>query len=229
MEDRCRDVLGEREDPPSYAMISVSKVSSNVGMPLFGSSIKHRDTIKLTIKRGHVRRRLNQDWYYGDERLIEVKMSYSQFAEIMTSMNVGDGIPVTLTYVKDEGRIPECPFVDKASVHLDEFRESLKKTYANTQALIGRVRELFAGKKSFNKAEQHEILCALNSISADIGTNQDFQVSQFHEQMEKTVREGKGEIESFFQSRASHYAVHKLVEAGEEAMAELPPVEIDMK
>ena len=53
MEDRCRDVLGEREDHPSYAMMSVSKVSSNVGMPLFGSSIKHRDTIKLAIKRGH--------------------------------------------------------------------------------------------------------------------------------------------------------------------------------
>lgn len=121
MEDRCRDVLGDREDHPSYAMMSVSKVSSNVGMPLFGSSIKHRDTIKLTIKRGHVRRRLNQDWYYGNERLIEV------------------------------------------------------------------------------------------------------------EQMEKTVREGKGEIESFFQSRASHYAAHKLVEAGEEVMPELPPVEIDMK
>lgn len=210
--NKVDQVLGAEKTHPSFGMLAVDKVSSNVAKPLFGSSIKHRDTIRLTLKRGKVCRKLNQDWFFGGERLFEVEMSYAQFAQIMTSMNVGDGIPVTLCHVNGEGEIPPCPFEDKASAHLSEFREHLAQTYEKSEQLLARVRQLFASKKSLNKAEQHEILSALSAISYDIGSNQDFQVTQFQEQMEKTIREGKGEIESFFQSRMNDVAARSLGE-----------------
>lgn len=219
-------VLGKREVHPSYAMLGFSRVTCSGSHPLFGSSIKHRDIIKLTLKRGHVRRNLNQDWYYGDGTLFEVEMSYTQFAELITAMNVGDGVPVTLRYIKGEGRIGECPFVDKGEIHLNEFKEHLREVYEDSQLLIQELTEMFATKKTFNKKDQAEILSTLRRISSNIGCNQDFQISQFQEQMEKTVADGKGEIESFFQNKLCQLAQMKLIETGTDTFSTLPPVEI---
>ena len=38
-------------------------------------------------------------------------------------------------------------------------------------------------------------------IQNDLVSNQEFQLSQFQEQMDKTVQEAKGEIESFYKNR----------------------------
>ena len=80
---------------PSYGMLSFHRVHG-AATPLFGSSVQHRDTIRLTLKEGEVKRSLNTDWYFGGKQLFEVEMSLSQFAELITSLNMGDGIPVTI-------------------------------------------------------------------------------------------------------------------------------------
>ena len=46
---------------PSYGMLSFHRVTG-AATPLFGSSIQHRDTIRLTLKEGEVKRSLNKDW-----------------------------------------------------------------------------------------------------------------------------------------------------------------------
>ena len=40
-------------------------------------------------------------------------MSYSQFAEVITSMNQGTGVPVTIRHIQGKEQIGECPFTDK--------------------------------------------------------------------------------------------------------------------
>ncbi len=223
------DILGMREDHPSYGMLGFYRVTKGGrGTPLFGSSIKHRDTIRLVLKRGHTRRNLNQDWYYGDNTLFEVEMSYSQFAELICAMNVGDGIPVTIRKTMNDRYIPECPFVDRSELHISEFKEHLDETYADSQKLINKVAELFSTKNTFKKSEREEILSMLRQLSNNIGTNQKFQVSQFQEQMEHTVTESKGEIESFFQNKMLQIAQQALVEDPHKMIEGLKsPIEIE--
>jgi len=185
---------------PSYGMLSFHRVTG-AATPLFGSSIQHRDTIRLTLKEGEVKRSLNKDWYFGGKQLFEVEMSLSQFAELITSLNMGDGIPVTILSTEAQKRIEPCPFESKTELHQREFQEHLRKTYEKSRVLLRQVKERFSTKKALTKKEKEEILNILNTLSYDIGSNVDFQVKQFQEQMEKTVQEAKGEIESFYQNR----------------------------
>lgn len=211
------DIGSERERHESYGMLGFSRTS---GGPrnLFGTSIQHRDTIRLSLKEGSVCRGLNQDWFYGGKELFSVEMSYSQFAELITAMNVGDGIPVTIR--SEHGKQMENPpYVDKAAQHLNEYQELISETYQDTQELIKRVSELFTSKKALNKQEREDILRDLSKISQNIGSSQSFQVSQFQEQMERTVTEAKGEIEAFAQN--------KLLQVGQQKLVEEMPVLLD--
>ena len=185
---------------PSYGMLSFHRVTG-AATPLFGSSIQHRDTIRLTLKEGEVKRSLNKDWYFGGKQLFEVEMSLSQFAELITSLNMGDGIPVTILSTEAQKRIEPCPFESKTELHQREFQEHLRKTYEKSRVLLRQIKERFSTKKALTKKEKEEILNILDTLSYDIGSNVDFQVKQFQEQMEKTVQEAKGEIEAFYQNR----------------------------
>lgn len=208
-----KDVLeGETHKHPSYGMLCFNRI--NGGSPyLYGSSIKHNDKIQLVLKRGSYDRQLNQNWYHGGDELFEVEMSYTQFVELITHMNMGDGVPVTLKRV--QGQImPECPYYNPLDVHKKEFEEHLDDVYSDSKDLLNKLQAKFKEKKSFNKKEQEEILSMLNKISMNIGCNQSFQLSQFNEQMEKTVTESKGEIEAFVS--------HKMHQIAQQAMVDNP-------
>lgn len=206
-----------KETHPSYGMLGFYRQSGG-SRHLFGSSVEnHRDTICLRLKRGAVRRDLNQDWYYGGEELFEVRMSYNQFATLITAMNVGDGVPVTITRLNGE-RVEDPPFTDKAEQHLEEFRNHLDKTNEETRNLINIVMAKFNEKKAFTKKEQEEILSTLNHIAMNIGCNADFHLSQFQEQMDKTVTEAKAEVEAFVQHKMLQLAQQKLVETTPEEL-----------
>ena len=56
----------------------------------------------------------------------------------------------------------------------------------------------------------------LTTISMDIDCNQDFQLSQFQRQMEQTVTECKGEVESFLQNRIQQLNSQPFIELGEQ-------------
>lgn len=201
----------ERETHPSYGMLGFSRVTRGGKCNLFGTSITHRDTIRLVLKRGAVRRDLHQDWYSANEQLFEVEMSYNQFAELITSLNMGEGIPVTIRYIGYD-QVEDPPVVDKKELHCTEFDQQVRKTYKKCQDLIRRVEEILTTKTTFNKKEREELLSTLTQLAHGIGSNQTFQLSQFQEQMDKTVLEAKGEIEAFVNHKMLQLAQQTLVE-----------------
>ena len=213
------------EKHPSYGMLGFSRRSGSVGSPLFGSSIQHRDTIVMTLKHGELGRHLNSDHYFGKGVIAEVEMSYSQFAEAITAMNIGDGVPVTIRFTEKDGYISERPFVSKQEQFEREFADHLdniKKQVANT---INEVKEIF-DKKSVGKDDKEEILNKLNNIAMQIGANTEFVYSQFNEQMDKTVMEAKGEIEAFCQNKINSIANAALVEHKDDILKLENPVDI---
>ena len=111
----------------SFAMLGITRSSCSFSQNLFGSSIQHSHTIKLKIAPAKIDRMLNRDWFHANTKpYIEVEMSYSQFAEAITSMNVGDGVPVTLRRLDDK-RIEDCPQFDKRQEFEKEFEKEMLK------------------------------------------------------------------------------------------------------
>ena len=176
---------------------------------LFGSSIKHKDTIMLRIYQGEVDRHLNRDWYSTDKQYIEVEMSYSQFAESITSLNQGEGTPVTLRRL-DGKRMEDCPHVDKRIQFENEFSEHMKVINNKLVQLTKDAEEILNEKKPPTKKDKEMILEQIKNMQMEISSNIPFIYSSFNEQMDKTVQEAKGEIEGFM--------AHKIISAGLEAL-----------
>lgn len=201
----------EKETHPSYGMLRFTRVNGG-SRNLFGSSIPHQNTIRLTLCKGNVERTLNTDFYSAGGQIAEVEMSYSQFAELIGSMNVGNGVPVTIKWLQGEGQIENCPYVDKRMLFEKEFKAKLDSTNETANQLVSEVKDLFNEKKSLTKKDKEEILAKLARISREINENSQFVYEQFNEQMDKTVSEAKGEVDAFVVNKINSIAQKSIIE-----------------
>lgn len=196
-----------REQHESFGMIGAHRISGGDGK-LFGSSIKHFNGIRIAIKRAEKIRDLNEDRFYGKEELIEVELSPSQFAQFITSMNIGDGVPCTLRRVAGK-RMEPCPEVNERETFEREFRDKVAGVTTRMSEIITEVEELFE-KKTINKGDRAEVLGKLAMLLQEVRSNMPFVQSQFNEAMDKTVREAKGEVEAFVAQRMNSVAQRAL-------------------
>jgi len=194
----------------SFAMLGITRSSCSFSQNLFGSSIQHSHTIKLKIAPAKIDRMLNRDWFHANTKpYIEVEMSYSQFAEAITSMNVGDGVPVTLRRL-DGKMIEDCPQFDKRQEFEKEFEKEMLKIGKSLRVLTEQAEALLSEKKPPTKADKETILKGIKMLRQEIESNVPFIQSSFNEQMDKTVLEAKGEFEGF--------VMHKVISTGLEGL-----------
>lgn len=208
----------DMEQHPSYGMMGFYRAQCGNPQPLFGSSIKHNDIIIMRLQTANYQRGLSEDWYYGDKLIAEVEMSSTQFADMITGMNIGSGVPVTLRHYRDTDgtmlKVEEPPFIARGELHRNEFKSTIEKAHSDTKSLIYDLEEIFNTKKSFTKSDKEMVLSKLRQISMNIGCNQEYQVEQFDRQMQKTVTEAKGEVEAFF--------TNKVIQIGQQTVAKNP-------
>src|SRR5271157_2643135 len=108
----------------SYGMVGINRTSSS-GTHLFGSIMNHHSFITLTIKHAAVRRMLSGDWYSAESLpIVEIEMSHSQFAELITSPGMGDGVPCTIRGLNGK-LLKKCPAPEDMQ---SKYAEDLKKT-----------------------------------------------------------------------------------------------------
>ena len=194
---------------PSFGMVGITRRTSNQGVSLFGSSIQHKETISLTIKKADVERKYNREWFYGNEQLIEIELSSSQFAEMITSPNCGDGVPCTISSI-GLNKMPYPPYESKRDLFTKEFDSKMKNISAELKGKMDSIFDILENKKTIGKGDRDLIKKSLDRVLQDIGKNVPFVANQFSEQMDKTVTEAKSEIESFVNRR--------LTEAGKKVL-----------
>ena len=214
-----------KESSPAYGMLLFSRVSG--GDPnLFGSSVEHNHKISLTLRTGQVKRNLNEDWYLGDKTLFNVEMSYTQFAELISSMNVGSGVPVTIRFIKGEGEMPPVIPVSKRKQFIDEFESNNKDSNKQILALIEKVKAIFSEKRALKASEKQAVLNDLHQLSMMVDSHNTFIAKQFNETMEHISGEAKGEIEAFFDNKIRQLAAESFLEKGQisQQMGESPVV-----
>ena len=201
------------EKHPAFGMLAFHRISG--GDPnLFGSSVQHYEKLRLTLHEGSVSRGLNNDWYHAGKLLFEVEMSYTQFGELSSAMNVGEGVPVTIRYTKETGAVPELQIVNRKTQFLDEFREANAKSAATAKELIAKLRNIFSEKRAIKASERDQILSMLTQLYNAVNSQNEFILDQFNETMENITAEAKGEIEAFVQSRMNSLAIAALRENG---------------
>lgn len=220
------DALGTSYKHPSFGMLSFNRTHGGHSN-LFGSSIQHNDTIHMVLREGVVTRGLNDDWYVGEGEILEVEMSQSQFAELITSMNVGTGTPCTIKYLRGKGRINEADFINKRQQITNEFKECMNERMSDAKEFYDEVKELFTTKKSIGKCDREMILRRLANVTQGMESSSKFIFDQFQNQIDKTITEAKGEIEAFAQNKINAIAQQALVEQKEDILKLENPVDVN--
>ena len=205
---------GKKEKHPSFGMLSFSRISSSGGQALHGSDLTHSTFIKMELRHGSKERGLSRDWYFAENLISEVWLTQNQFAELITSMNMGDGIPVTLVRTEKDGEIERPSFESMKELHENEFKEKADRVAEDVTELLSVVNDLLAGSGTVKKADREEIINRTHKVAQDIKANMPYMERSFREAMDKTVVDAKGSIEAFYQ--------HRVVDAGLEALANAP-------
>ena len=200
----------EREHP-SYGILHISRGTSTSALRLFGSPLAtHYASIRLTISKGKWIHGLHHDRYYGmNKEFIEVEMSAAQFADAITSLNMGSGTPCTIRYVGGE-RIAEPPNHATEAEHIREnFEGSLDKYKEKAHRYRKKIEELTS--KLSTKARD-EIRIALDVMEQQLGSNVPFVVKQFQEATTRITTAAKAEVDAF--------VTHVVRAAGLQSLAE---------
>ena len=188
-----------REEHPSYAMIGASRVSSHPGRALFGSDFTHQHYITVTIRKASLRRGLSNDWFSGEEELIEVALSEAQWATFLSTLNMGQGTPCTLSWMPGEGYMPEIVNdLNRQAQSREEIDAHMKDGLDYIDAVIAR------GKLS------KDDLRNLETAKMKIKESSPWVTSKFDEHAEKTVEKAKIEIEAYLNSAINRAGITAL-------------------
>lgn len=187
----------EKKQHPSYGMLQLSRSSiGGNGTALFGSSIMHNDVIRLTISNGFMEREDSQDRYYVKTSrkncIVEVDMSYTQFAEAVTSLNMGDGVPVTITNIGGQP-VPQCPYENKQKMMRKEVEEAADSIARKLNQQAAEVKKLLDEKRVLSKSDREWIVDVLKSAGRRLGSDLPFLNELFQEQMDfrrKCIKQG---------------------------------------
>lgn len=202
------------ETHPSYGMVRFSRRQGNPGR-LFGSPVEdHQAYVTLVVARGEsITSDHGYTRYYGGLRgdLIEVDMSAAQFAELLTSMNVGSGVPCTVRY--HGGTKIENPPNVKVEIERvrDAFKERIEAINDQARKDAKEAAELLDKKAALTVAERKLLKEKLDRTFREVDSNTPYMLKLFEEAAEKVVTHAKAEIDAF--------VAHNVISEGIRAIA----------
>lgn len=193
-------MIGDRtETHPSFGMISVTRVQGNPGH-LFGSSLDtHYTSFRLRIHQGkRYITDVGESRYGADLKnpIVEVQLSATQFTELITNMNVGDGVPCTISRVGGQ-RVEEPPYqtLDRNQIKRD-FEARIQSIFGKLEAMEQATSALLE-KKSFTKADKSDLSGRISNIRMEVEKNLPFILEIFNEATENTISAAKIEVDTF--------------------------------
>lgn len=175
-----------RETHPAYGMIGASRVTGSAS--LAGSDFKHQHYVCVEIRHGHISRSLSNDRWHGDKSIVRVAMSEAQWATFVSSMNVGFGVPCTLEWTKEAGRLPAIEHTtDRAGQFKGEVHQTMQDALAKMQ-------------EAYDAAPTKKLKDMIGRAMTEIRSNVSFVQDQFAEHMEHTVEKAKIEVNAYVTS-----------------------------
>jgi hypothetical protein len=190
---------GPKETHPSYGMLGFYRTQGGGKRRLFGSAIRdHHSTIHMRLSRGEVQHGLSRDWYYGESQsIIEVELSAHQFAELLTSMNVGSGVPCTIRRV-DGKRIEDPPFREVEAEQISiAFQKNLEEKTAGFIKHLREIQQKLMAPGPMKATEKKELASVLASIQQEFQSNIPFAVTSYEEAADRIKSSAKAEVDAF--------------------------------
>jgi hypothetical protein len=207
--------MTERYEHPAFAVIDVARYSAGGrGFRLFGSELRHHSGITFTISRATLDRRLNHDYIHSSTRLIEFHMSEAQWATLVSSLNAGVNLPVTLKYAPKEPysleHMPEVAGDPLQAKFSREFQQEVERRVSDSKRVIQDLKDMVNDRGAVSKTRMRELVKELDSNIGGLPNTAKFVQDQFNEAMNDTLAAGKAEIEGFTRNLLTKHGIEAL-------------------
>ena len=190
--------LEERETHPAFGVVRFGRSQGNPGK-LFGSHLNdHAGVITMSVKRAERNHHLSRDWIHGTEEVVELEMSFVQFATAMTSMNMGEGVPCTLRYIQRE-MVPGIP--DDLETEQEKvaagFEQDAREFGGKVAERFKEIETILDKPGNIGKRDREAIRGVMAMVIQDVNSNMPFVLQSFVESTEKVASAAKAEVEGF--------------------------------
>ena len=179
------------ELPQHAAFISLSKTSGDV--ILFNSDFKNKGCVRLTISKCECFKHDSYSNYNSGEQYIVIDLTFSQFAELITSFNY-PGVPCTL--VRLLGNSIEQP--KEIKNYKEEFEQKID-SYELT--LIETIKSLIIQIEStqMKVKDKKSLLDLANKLLRELKCNVPYVLEKYKEKIEELEQKLKTEIISYIE------------------------------
>ena len=195
----ARRSAGGEEFPTheSHGMVGISRCSGRV--PLHGSPVEPYNFIRLTVQEGVHNHGLGRDHWYAGRMVLQLHMSETQFAQMVTTPNMGDGVPCTLTYRHTEGfvKLDDPPAEESAAgITRRQFREDVEDTLATMDDARRRVEEQLDAAKISGKLRE-SLRREIFEVFRVFDDYAPFAMKAFEENVQTAVAAAKTEVATY--------------------------------
>lgn len=192
--------MDERQfDHPAFGAISVSRWTSNHPVRLCGSDLGHRSGLTVRLSQASIKRHLSRDWHHNTDPVVEFTLSMSQWARLVSSIGIGEGVPVTLTAYREgafRGVPPiAAPELSKKEVHGAEAEQMVAQAVQKLSDEIASLGSMIDSGK-LGKQALREVHRSLSIAVGNLPGNLKYVTDRFASSAEAVIADAKTEIEA---------------------------------
>ena len=195
------------EQHPAQGLISLARAYGDLSC--FGSDIKLGSYINLSIDTATKHRNNIGDRYSSQKSIIQVRLTYHQFAELITSFGRGDGVPCTIEAVNGK-RIEQYENADSTIV---DFKTDHDAVLEEIGKQISSLREQLEAISESSRVRKKDVT-SLASLASQLHTNFEHNLSyvqeRFDEQMELKYHRMSIEVTSLFENRVHNLGLQSI-------------------
>lgn len=212
-----------RETHESYGLVRISRVSGNPG-PMFGSPLDNHGTFfDLAITRGErITDSDGSESYFGHEELISVRLTSHQFVELMTTMNMGMGVPCTIEHIGGAQMASPPAQMHELDKVEDQAEAMMTASSPELVKLLDRARKAIEETRTakVRSPERKELASIAQQLVYALDENANYRVKVFREATQRVVSHAKQEVVGFVNKWAFDAGLRAL---GEKLGAQLEP------
>lgn len=191
----------------SFGLIYFSR-STGGNQKFFGSELPQGNYITMYLHNAEIERDLTWDRYYQKEPIVKLRMTANQFAELITSLNVGNGVPCTIERLHGKP-VEQLELESRKEFVHRKFKDRMTE-FANS--LIPKSKELqeLLKKPKLSKQDKSSIQWIIDRAIQEIRSNIPFFLECFQEDADKVVTEAKMEVENTIMQKITNAGLEKL-------------------
>jgi hypothetical protein len=218
---KSQRIFGTKHEHESYGLISFSRRQISPPQYMFGSQVRTGNPIAMTVKNAVVEHDDEKQWFFAKDLILEIEMTPAQFADAITSLNISDGVPCTIRYVRHEGKKQPPPYEGKIETHHKGIKQRVHNAMERAKNYQALASKILSKKGNLTIKERKELTGYMFHMMQEICENLPFIASELAKVMDETKSQAKAEIEAFLISTAKqdkqepqiNYVIPKNIEA----------------